>query len=318
VQSSSIYVRQPQKLSGDLAEATAVDSSDVTFDFHSHRFSFVARDRIQFPAVMPANVLRGGFGLTLRRTACTCANAGTHSSDCVYARLFEPAALSGGPSGFQDQPRPFVFRARTLDGRTIEAGEFFSFEMNVFEMRFAVGTLLESTFSELAAEGLGPTRGRAELLSVGDRSHSLELSVEDTCSDHVEIAFLTPTELKGGEEFDDRPLFSVLFARIRDRLSTLRSLYGAGPLDIDFGAMAERASTVALTRCDVRQTTASRRSTRTGQLHGLDGFTGEAEYSGAMGEFIPYLKAAQWTGVGRQTVWGKGELSVRVKRPDGR
>ena len=53
----------------------------------------------------------------------------------------------------------------------------------------------------------------------------------------------------------------------------------------------------------------------TGQHHPLEGFTGEAEYSGSLDDFLPYLRAAQWTGVGRQTVWGKGELSVEVVRP---
>jgi hypothetical protein len=32
---------------------------------------------------------------------------------------------------------------------------------------------------------------------------------------------------------------------------------------------------------------------------------GVAEYEGESGEFVPILDAAQWTGVGRQTVWGR-------------
>jgi hypothetical protein len=132
------------------------------------------------------------------------------------------------------------------------------------------------------------------------------------------VAFLTPTELKGREDLLGDPTFAVLFARIRDRLSTLRSLYGAGPLDIDFRAMVDRARAIVTTRSDLRQIAASRQSTRTGQRHSLDGFTGETEYAGALGEFIPYLNAAEWTGVGRQTVWGKGELSIQAIRPDER
>jgi hypothetical protein len=34
------------------------------------------------------------------------------------------------------------------------------------------------------------------------------------------------------------------------------------------------------------------------------------EYAGELGEFLPWLRAARWTGVGRQTVWGKGDLRV--------
>jgi hypothetical protein len=65
-----------------------------------------------------------------------------------------------------------------------------------------------------------------------------------------------------------------------------------------------------MTRCELRDEHASRRSSRTGQVHPLGGFTGEAEYRGELAEFLPYLRAARWTGVGRQTVWGKGELHL--------
>ena len=60
---------------------------------------------------------------------------------------------------------------------------------------------------------------------------------------------------------------------------------------------------------------ATRCSGRTGQRHSLRGFVGEAEYEGeGLGEFLPWLRAARWVGVGRQTVWGKGEVEVEVER----
>jgi CRISPR/Cas system endoribonuclease Cas6 (RAMP superfamily) len=54
-----------------------------------------------------------------------------------------------------------------------------------------------------------------------------------------------------------------------------------------------------------------RLSSRTGQRHPLGGFVGEAEYEGELGEFLPYLRLGKWVGVGRQTVWGKGELELQ-------
>jgi hypothetical protein len=93
----------------------------LTFDFFRLRLRFVARDPIRFPAGAPANILRGALGITLRRIA----------SPEIYARLFEPKSR-GGPSGLADPPRPFVFRARHLDGQTIAAGEAFHFDVNVF------------------------------------------------------------------------------------------------------------------------------------------------------------------------------------------
>jgi CRISPR/Cas system endoribonuclease Cas6 (RAMP superfamily) len=128
--------------------------------------------------------------------------------------------------------------------------------------------------------------------------------------ERVQVRFVSPTELKSGGTIAPRPEFAILFARLRDRIGTLRSLYGAGPLDIDFRAMGERAAAVRMTRCEVQWEKVERRSGRTGQVHPLGGFTGSAEYEGDLAEFLPWLRAARWVGVGRQTVWGKGDVRV--------
>ena len=87
-------------------------------------------------------------------------------------------------------------------------------------------------------------------------------------------------------------------------------MYDDGPLAIDFRGFGERTAGVNMTRCKLGRIDAERRSSRTGQVHPLGGFVGEADYEGELGEFIPYLRAAKWTGVGRQTVWGKGEVAI--------
>jgi hypothetical protein len=134
---------------------------------------------------------------------------------------------------------------------------------------------------------------------------ALAVPVERVC-----VRFVTPTELKSGQQIVARPDFGVLAARIRDRLSTLRTLYDGGPLEIDFRSFGERAERVRLMRCDVHQVEITRQSTRTGQVHSIGGFIGEAEYEGDLAEFVPYLCAGKWTGVGRQTAWGKGEIGI--------
>src|ERR1051326_7967045 len=91
-----------------------------TFEFYPLRFQIRAHDAIHFPAGKPGNMLRGAFGAVFKRIACIpeCRDARSCElrAQCAYARLFEPAALRPGPSGFSDSPRPFVFRARHLDG----------------------------------------------------------------------------------------------------------------------------------------------------------------------------------------------------------
>jgi len=221
------------------------------------------------------NGLRGAIGAALKRMG-----------GGVYERYFAPRSLAGqGPSGFADPPRPFVLRPASP----------FDVKMHLFL------TCVESVsvFTRVMAE-LGEIQSPPVIHPV-----AIDLAPSARALDRVRIRFVTPTELKGV----DRPEFGALMSRIRDRVSILRSLYGTGPLPINFRSFGDRAAAVRMTRCALDRVEASRTSRKTGQTHSLGGFTGVAEYEGELGEFIPFLEAARWTGVGRQTVWGKGEIS---------
>jgi hypothetical protein len=217
--------------------------------------------------------------------------------------MFEPSS-EAGPSGLADRPRPFVFRAAHLDGTTIAPGETFHFDFHWFDLRRPSLDIVIHAFAQFAHE--------AELTDVRGADAPLELCLNPV-SDRVNrmtIRFETPTELKSGGQTVERPEFGVLAARVRDRISTLRALYDDGPLAINFREFGERAARIHMTRCNIHHLETSRRSGRTGQIHSLGGFVGEAEYEGDLAEFIPYLRAAHWTGVGRQTAWGKGALLI--------
>ena len=251
--------------------------------------------------------------------------------------MFEPSAIAESPSGLADWPRPFVFRATHLDGCTFPPATRFHFDLNFFDTHTSAIAYLVLAFAQLARDGLGPGRRKIELISVEqlDEQSRPSALIYDNASatvrqniaplqldlgpcggsvNRVRVQFLTPTELKSGQQLAAEPEFGVLAARIRDRISTLRQIYGPGPLDIDFRGFGERASLVRMTRCEIRQVDVRRQSSRTGQVHPIGGFVGEAEYEGDLAEFVPYLNAAIWTGVGRQTVWGKGEIRVRTAR----
>jgi hypothetical protein len=265
----------------------------VTFELIRLRLHFRAAGSLYFPPGKAGNTLRGAFGMMLRQTA----------GAPEYAGIFAPKSNTG-PSGLADPPRPFVIRAAQLDDRTIAPDAAFHFDVHLFDLASDRRQIFVATFARLAEEGLGPKCTRAELISVDQENIAIDVDGPSEHAAHIRVQFVTPTELKGA----DRPEFPILFARLRDRISTLRALYGPGPLDIDFRAMGERAASVRLSRCELTWHDIERRSSRTGQIHPLSGFTGEAEYDGDLGEFLPYLRAGQWTGVGRQTVWGKGEI----------
>jgi hypothetical protein len=308
----------------------------MTFSFYPLRLRFRAIGAVRFPRGNAANVLRGAFGCVFRKLACdpSCPGPATcpRRNECPYAVVFQPESHGSGPSGLGDLPRPFVFRARALDGRTLSPGDDFYFDLNIFHRDPRTVALFIQTFARAGEQGLGPGRGRALLTS----AHLVRLDGQPggpLCRDgvlldeplepvsfplnsepaaRVRVDFLTPTELKVDGGLSAAPDFAALFARARDRISTLRSLYGAGPLEADFRGLGELARQVRRIHCNVTRIEIYRRSSRTGQTHPLGGFTGSATYEGRLDEFIPYLRAATWTGVGRQTVWGKGEIAVTV------
>ncbi len=303
----------------------------LDFRFYPLRFHFIAKESLFFPPGQAANILRGALGVIFRRIACVphCDDAKTcHLRDsCPYARVFEPIASGPGPSGLADWPRPFVFRARHLDGRGVSPRESFWFDLHVFSLDHNVLAYFVLTFASLAREGLGPRRGKAELQRVASGAQtlyegsaqtisgavqplSLDLTPGADAVTHLTVEFLTPTELKHDRKIAGRPEFPILFGRIRDRISTLSRLYADTELAIDYLGTNHRARKIAMTNCRVYREETERRSTKTGQSHSIGGFVGTAEYEGDLTEFLPWLAAAPWVGVGRQSVWGKGELRI--------
>jgi len=306
----------------------------VVFRCLASRFIFRAIDPVFFPQGTPGNAFRGAFGHIFRRIACVPTCQGVKGCDirdrCAYARIFEPACLDG-PSGLADAPRPFVIRAGGLNGRQYEPGDLFSIDVHLFDLHEPVLKYFVLAFSQFAETGLGPGRGRVSLNAVCElnadrtpgrslfdltksgavgKSLPLELELEPPAQpvSAIRVCFRTPTELRSSGAAAPVENFVALFSRIRDRVSTLRALYGDGPLDIDFRGMAERARAVRTVRSQVQMESVRRRSSRTAQEHPLSGITGEVDYEGDLTEFVPFLEAAYWTGVGKHTVWGNGAL----------
>jgi CRISPR-associated endoribonuclease Cas6 len=247
----------------------------MTFECRVVRYKFAALEPIYFPPGKAGNMLRGAFGML--------PDAGS---------IFRPQ--SAEPSGLQDPPRPFVFRAAHLEGHGFKPGEAFRFDVHLFD-------------EHIPAQIFGGIWSRRASL-LGFETARISINFEPRPASVAVVKFLTPTELKPA----GLPEFCILLARCRDRVSTLRALYGPGPLAIDFRKMGAEARKIHMARCELRHLEFERRSSRTGQTHPLGGFTGEVRYEGTLDDFVPFLRAAEVTGVGRHTVWGKGAIAVEI------
>ena len=79
--------------------------------------------------------------------------------------------------------------------------------------------------------------------------------------------------------------------------------------------MAERAETVRTVSCRLKYCDVRRPLLRFGAVHIIGGVQGTVDYEGELTEFLPWLQAAWWTGVGRHTVWGNGVIEVTSFEP---
>jgi hypothetical protein len=325
--------------------------SCISLRFHRLRFHFEAKSSIFFPPFKSTNILRGAFGTIFRRIAClpecrepeVCPLEGA----CPYEQVFAPIARTAGPSGFRDLPRPLVFRASHLDGKTVNAGELFWFDVHLFRIHPETVAFLTLSFAQFATEGIGPGRGRAvlvgaETLGLGGEpgfcffsdgvfrqasfpdplALALPQPARGDCDGgptaKLKVTFQTPTELKHNGQLVDVPQANVLLARAFDRIAALVHFYGEAPIPEALagairGALLREAERLSIVHRDLAMVGAERLSSRTGRKHTLEGFAGTVEYAGpqeAVEALLPWLRAGGFVGVGRQTVWGKGEINV--------
>ena len=194
---------------------------------------------------------------------------------------------------------------------TFQAGESFELEVLNFDPSLPLLDHFRLAFSQLREEGIGPGRARIELKGA-DQLATVELPLlhRSETVERLKIVFLTPTELKSAGQAVHEPSFDVLLSRARDRIGSLCFLYQGGPPPLDFAGLGLRAREVRMENVSLREEQVERKSSRTGMRHRIGGFVGRAEYTGELGEFLPVLRAAEWTGVGRMTVWGNGQIKV--------
>jgi hypothetical protein len=293
------------------------------------RFQFRTLGPVYFPPGKAANLLRGALGRELL----------VSGGQAVYEKLFAPPPERSGPSGFGNRPRPFVLRAAHLDGKRFPAGGQIEFGLNLFDRGEDSPLLLIRAWERIAAAGLGPAGGKLTLETVqiisstdgdGRNIYSADgpeiggelpslllcLAPETDTPSVLTLSLVTPLDLRSeGYSGQAPPPFSMLFARTRDRVANLCRFYGEGELPLDYAGMGRRAEAISLVAAAVRPVTRERRSGSSGQSHPLGGIVGTCTYSGDLGEFIPFLRAARWTGVGRHTVWGNGEIHVAGDAP---
>lgn len=298
------------------------------------QFQLQTAQPLAVPQAKYANVVRGALGVQFRAMSCVpdCVEPSRcpASRKCQYAAYFEADMESQHtPGGMATPPRPFVLRVRPTRGGLCLG-------IHLFGPPAALVPAFTEAALRLCSTGLGPGRVPASItqtdyLDSDGIPHPLNLRSgllpppvlvpllpDSAAPRRIRVHFLTPTELKHGGGLARNAEFPALFARVRDRVLFYATRLGPHP-SAEHGplarSLAEHAAAIQPLAASLRTVQTERQSTRTGQRHQIGGFLGHAEYAGDFRYLWPWLLAAQWTGVGRQTAWGKGHIRCEALPP---
>lgn len=253
----------------------------------------------------------------------------------------------------QDIPRPFVFRPPQTNQTRFENGEAFEFGLVLIGRALDFLPYFVLSFRQLASDGLGLNRARCTLEGVeqtaiasndggpansdsrviyrgedqvlgADGNASLRDCLNsrlkefhdlngDESSGHIAIRFLTPTFLRAEGQVVRRPDFHHVVKRLRDRINSLCTFFGEGPLELDFRALGERAEKIRTVSARMDWVERFRTSSKTRQRHEVSGFVGEATYEGELSEFLPWVTLGEVLHVGKHTAWGNGWIRVGAR-----
>ena len=305
------------------------------------QFTLVPVRDLAWPTERRGIILRGALGQILRSIACDQICDGSVScrfgSDCAYRQLFAPLAGTDSArlSKNLDRPRPFLLQPSLDRLRVISAGDSLTFSARLFGRATPLHPYLIVVFSELLRRGLGRSRvpchlrqvraGKRTVFADGtllsladDRQRILPLTLDSDGQrpTRLNLVFLTPTALKdhGHEAYTAGEAFPALVRRARDRVSSLYQFYGCGTagadLPWDFRGIGEEAEQARCVYDRTEWRSHTRRSSRTGHTHALDGLVGHASYDNVPPRSAALVRLAEFTHVGKHATFGLGRIRI--------
>ncbi|WP_233206322.1 CRISPR system precrRNA processing endoribonuclease RAMP protein Cas6 [Haliangium sp. UPWRP_2] len=129
----------------------------------------------------------------------------------------------------------------------------------------------------------------------------------------------TPAWLERDGQLDQELSFASLIGSVYRRLSTLCALYGQyGLEDSDrYCGLAENAKLVTITEHRLKPLEWERHSWESNVRHPMKGLVGHVRYASPAAEhlipFVPILRMAEITHVGKSTSFGLGQIRVTEK-----
>ncbi len=274
---------------------------------------------------------RGVFGRALRDSGCVfkkaCTGDCAQPGGCSYSRLFEPPRPTVVPHpllrGINHAPQPLVPLLPPIGGQSMAPGDTVRLGLRV------LGGLAAQEFAALydAQEGvttfpIGRDQGRlvlqsretptrsSDLHSIASNQHALTPGP----TREVQVTFETPAWLEQHDRLAQNLDFPSLFVNLYRRLTTLCALYGQLTAEDDARLRPLRELAAEVHTVEQRLTPLhwQRHSWESNRRHPMHGLVGSLRFAGPLTPFLPYLRLAELTHIGKATSFGLGRFRIEV------
>jgi len=302
-------------------------------------FTLRADNDAQLPPYL-GSTLRGAMGKAFRSGACmtkaqNCQGC-MFASQCAYAYIFETSReqVDGEKKKVASLyiPHPFVLEPTLGDKTHYLKGDTLQFKVVLIGKGIQFLPFFIAAFGQAGIEGLGAGRHRFHLVSVEQQSEEEKVSLWDggnqmltqpitrifsngqtgeTVND-ITLDLQTPLRIVDGGRLSADLSFNLLMRSIFRRLDILGKIHGQGALQIPYRDYLSRADEVKMWKEETQLNWQDweRYSNRQKCSMKMGGLCGRLSYKGDLSIFMPYLRMAQVSHVGKGTVFGLGKIAI--------
>lgn len=310
-----------------------------------YRLLFRALDRVTLPPFQ-GKLWRSVFGLALRALSDRAAAEGREPESRLYQDIFETKPAAGLKLPLAgDAPRPYVIAAdANPEPWTFAPGQALSIELTLIGRAAKAAPSVMEAFARAAAAGLGETRGRAELTSVGQLwpvslgegsgapagplaapfglegdfaavPTAAESPIAPPAPKAVEVHLISPLRITRNNQLVRPDGFRAehLLRSVVDRVANLALLHTEDRGKPDFALLKRLAGQAEMLRPHLAFQDDARWSARQRTEAPLGGITGDFVLGmSGLEPLWPYLWLGQWVHAGKGAVMGLGALRLRA------
>ncbi len=275
------------------------------------------------------SMLRGVLGRSLRAAACAnrasaCAGDCERPQSCAYARLFDPLVPEPVPhrflQGLTRAPQPMIPLFPAPGEKELSVGDTFSLGLRVLgPLREGELDLIFAMLEGIEPFELGNEGGRLTFVGAtlrGRRNSLITTGHAPLNVERIAIEFETPVWMEHRDRLVERVEFWKFFRDVYRRLTVLCALYGKWEAwdENEFTRLDKMAAGIMVVDQDVRTMLWKRHSIAREREHRLRGIVGRVEFEGpGLEAFVPILRLAEQTHIGKTTSHGLGRMRVEVR-----